>query len=67
MNKDDSVIEESVNFSVNKIPLNVSFYKDTQTQALITLSENNIAIPSYMRFAFGDVGWSHQWFFALLL
>ena len=54
LNKDDSVIEESVNFSVNKKPLNVSFYKDTQTQALITLSENNIAIPSYMRFAFGD-------------
>ena len=54
LNKDDSVIDESVNFSVNKKPLNVSFYKDTQTQALITLSENNIAIPSYMRFAFGD-------------
>ena len=54
LNKDDSVIEESVNFSVNKKPLNVSFYKDTQTQALIKLSENNISIPSYMRFAFGD-------------
>lgn len=54
LNKDDSVIEESVNYSVNKNPLNVSFYKDTQTQALVTLSENNISIPAYMRFAFGD-------------
>ena len=54
LNKDDTVIEESVNFSVNNNPLNVSFYKDTQTQALVTLSENNISIPAYMRFAFGD-------------
>ena len=54
LNKDDSVIEEIVNYSVNKSPLEVSFYGESQTQSVITLSQNNISIPSGMRFAFGD-------------
>ena len=54
LNKDDSVIEESVNFSVNKKTLNLPFVTEFQNQAFVTLSENNISIPAYMRFAFGD-------------
>ena len=54
LNKDDSVMEESVNFSVNKKTLNLPFVTEFQNQAFVTLSENNISIPAYMRFAFGD-------------
>ena len=54
LDKDDSVKEETVNFSVNKGSLNIPFVAEYQNQAIVTLSENNISIPSNMRFSIGD-------------
>ena len=54
LNKDNSLIEENINFSVNKGSLNLPFVAEYQNQAIVTLSENNISIPSNMRFSIGD-------------
>ncbi len=54
LNKDNSVIEESVSFSVKDIPLDIPFYQESRSNAIITLTENNISVPSNMRFSIGD-------------
>lgn len=54
LNSDNSVIEESVDFSVNKIPLEVPFYSESQTDALVLVKDKNISIPSYMRYSLTD-------------
>ena len=54
LNKDNSLIEENINFSVKKIPLEVPFYSESQSDALIVVNEKNISIGVSMCFAFGD-------------
>ena len=54
LNKDNSLIEENINFSVKKIPLEVPFYSESQSDALIVVNEKNISIPSSMRYVFSD-------------
>lgn len=54
LNKDDTVIEESVNFSVNKVPLEVPFYSESQTNAVVLVKEKNLSIPSFMRYSLDD-------------
>ncbi len=54
LNNDNSVIEESVNFSVKKIPLEVPFYSESQSDALVVVKDKNISIPSYMRYSVTD-------------
>lgn len=54
VNSDNSVIEESVDFSVKNTPIDLQFYIENKNQALIPVKEKNISIPSYMKYSISD-------------
>lgn len=54
VNTDNSVIEESVDFSVKNSPIDLQFYIENKNQALIPVKEKNISIPSYMKYTISD-------------
>lgn len=54
VNLDNSVIEESVDFSVKNTPIDLQFYIENKNQALIPVKEKNVSIPSYMKYSISD-------------
>ena len=54
VNSDNSVIEESVDFSVKNTPIDLQFYIENKNQALIPVKEKNVSIPSYMKYSISD-------------
>ncbi|MBP3449199.1 MAG: hypothetical protein J6K22_01905 [Spirochaetaceae bacterium] len=54
VNTDNSVIEESVDFSVKNSPIDLQFYIENKNQALIPVKEKNVSIPSYMKYSISD-------------
>lgn len=54
VNTDNSVMEESVDFSVKNSPIDLQFYIENKNQALIPVKEKNISIPSYMKYTISD-------------
>ena len=54
VNTDNSVMEESVDFSVKNSPMDLQFYIENKNQALIPVKEKNISIPSYMKYSISD-------------
>lgn len=54
VNTDNSVIEESVDFSVKNTPIDLQFYIENKNQALIPVKEKNVSIPSYMKYSISD-------------